>query len=92
MGILSKITYRIKLKRYFKLVEDFLIDGYYRVEDKKIIKINRFDAAFFKRFKVKSKSKKLFEYHSGSLFFTQYKSGLLTNDKAFYFINKKQYK
>lgn len=89
MSVISKFRYRLKLKKYFKKVECFLDDGYYTLNDKTIKRINKNDVSFYRRFKVSSNNNKLANYTSGSLFFTKYKAGLLTNDKAFYFINSK---
>lgn len=89
MSVVSKICYRLKLKNYFKKVECFLDDGYYTLNDKTIKRVNKKDVSFYRRFKVSSRNNKLTNYTSGNLFFTKYKSGLLTNDKAFYFINNK---
>lgn len=89
MSVISKFRYRLKLKSYFKKIELLLDDGYYTLNDKKIIRINKKDVSFYRRFKVSSSNNKLANYTSGSLFFTKYKAGLLTDDKAFYFINSK---
>lgn len=89
MRAINKICYRLKLKKYFKKIECFLDNGYYVVNDKIIKKISKQDASFYRRFKVLSRNNKLANYTSGSLFFTKYKAGLLTDDKAFYFINSK---
>lgn len=89
MSVISKIRYHSKLKKYFKIIECFLDDGYYVANDKEIKQINKKEVPFYRRFKVSSGSDKLANYTSGSLFFTKYKAGLLTNDKAFYFINNK---
>ena len=89
MSLINKIKYRSKLKRYFKKIEDFLDDGYYTVIDKQILKVKKSECPFYRRFVVKSKNIKAANYNCGSLFFTKYKSGFLTEQKAFYFINKK---
>lgn len=89
MSLASKIRYHSQLKAYFKKIEDFLADGYYTVSDKEIKKINKSNSSVLYRFRVSSKNPKLASYSGGSLFFTKYKSGLLAEDKAFYFINKK---
>lgn len=89
MSVISKFRYRLKLKNYFKKIEFLLDNGYYTLNDKKIIQINEKDVSFYRRFKVSSNNNKLANYTSGSLFFTKYKAGLLTDDKAFYFINSK---
>ena len=90
MGFISKIKYHKKLRLYFKTIEDFLSNGYYQVDDKTIKKVTFSLKDFYKTFKVKTHKEKLFNYTEGSLFFTAYKVGFLTNDKAFYFINKKE--
>lgn len=87
MSVISKIRYHSKLKKYFKKVEYFLDDGYYIINDKEIKQTNKKDASFYRRFKVSSGNNKFANYTSGRLFFTKYKAGLLTDEKAFYFIN-----
>ena len=89
MSLISKVKYYLKLKKYFGNIRDFLADGYYVVDDKKIEQLGEQKVSRFKRFKVKSYGTKLYGYKKGSLFFTQYKSGLLTEDTAFYFITNK---
>ena len=88
MGLVGKVKYYFKLKSYFNRVEDFLTNGFYTVNDKEIIKIKRSDYPFYRRFKVRGKNEKIGDYDCGRLFFTAYKSGLLTQDKAYYFLSK----
>ena len=90
MSLISKVKYYIKLKKYFRNTRDFLADGYYTVKDKMIKSTEPKRTPFLKKFKVKSRRSKIFEYKEGSLFFTQYKCGLLTDDKAFYFISSQE--
>lgn len=90
MGIINKIKYHRMIRLYFKKIKNFLVDGYYKVDDKLIKKTQFSLMNFYKLFKIKTGRNKLFNYEEGSLFFTVYKCGFLTNDRAFYFINKKE--
>lgn len=90
MGLISKAKYHRILSDYFRKVGYFLEDGFYIVENNNIIKTKKTIKNIHKVFKVKT-SKKIEEpYNGGRLFITQYKYGLLTEKKAYYFVRDKE--
>ena len=87
MSLVAKIKYHHLLKKYFDRVKEYLDDGFYIVHQNKIVKTKRSLSNFYKVFRVKSNKHIECPYNKGRMFVTNYKYGLLTNDKAFYFIH-----
>ena len=90
MGLVSKVKYHSLLKDYFIVVGSYLSDGFYIIQDNNIVKTKKNVRNFYKIFKVNSKKKIETPYDKGKLFITKYKYGLLEEDKAYYFIHKKE--
>ncbi len=89
MGLVSKIKYHSLLKDYFHRVSGYLSDGYYMVKDNRIIQTEKNLSNFYKIFRVRANKNVTKPYNEGKMFVTKYKYGLLTNDKAYYFIYEK---